>query len=119
MGSTDSTNAEYVHLLADFAGVRESQLGDAPLLTGLLIAAAGGAGLVAIGAPLVRQRPDGGVAAVLVLERCHIAVHTIPSRGVLLLDILVCPPSDPRIVLDVFARRLPASAIRTEQRARG
>jgi S-adenosylmethionine/arginine decarboxylase-like enzyme len=109
----------YQHLHADLVGVPPAQLGDVDLLSGLLIAAASGAGLTAVGAPAVRRLPDGGVAGVLLLECCHIAVHAVPSRQLLLLDVLVLATQDARKALDVFARRLTPRDVRSDTRGRG
>lgn len=109
----------FVHLFVDFAGASEPQLRDVSLLSGLLIAAASGAGLAALGPPVVRQLPGGEVGGVLLLERCHIAAHTVPERGTLLLDVLVPRSSDPRKVVDVFARRFSTATMRVERAARG
>jgi S-adenosylmethionine decarboxylase len=110
---------DFTHVLADFVGVSPAQLRDATLLTGLLIAAAGAAGFAAMGAPMVRSLPNDGVTGVLLLDGCHIAVHTFPDRGLLLLDVLSLGRHDARKALDVFARRLAAREVRSETRARG
>ena len=68
---------------------------------------------------LVRQLPNEGVAGLLMLEECHIAVHTFPARQLVLLDVLVLETHDAEKALDVFARRLGAREIRSELRARG
>lgn len=107
------------HLFADFIGVPPSQLRDTALIQGLLIASAGAAGLTAIGAPMVRQLPNDGLAGLLLLEGCHVAVHTFPERELLMLDILSLATHDGRKALDVFARRLAAREIRSETRSRG
>jgi S-adenosylmethionine/arginine decarboxylase-like enzyme len=112
-------SAAYTHLTADFIGVAPAQLRDAALLTGLLIAAAGAAGLSALGTPVVRRLPTDAVAGVLLLDGCHMSVHALPDHELLLLDVLITATYDPRKALDVFARRLAAREIRSEQRARG
>ncbi|HEU5183360.1 MAG TPA: S-adenosylmethionine decarboxylase [Gemmatimonadaceae bacterium] len=121
MRTPDTTTAEPVfrHVAADFTGVPYSQLTDAPLLSGLLIASAGAAGFSAIGAPIVHQLPNDGVAGVLLLDGCHVTVHTFPERALLLLDILSLATHDPRKALDVFTRRLTARAVHSEVRDRG
>ncbi len=119
--------AAFTHLLADFAGVPAAQLTDRALVGGLLVAAAGAAGLSAIAggasagadAPLVRTLPSGGIAAALLLGGCHIIVHTRPDAGVLLLDVLAPAGGDPRKAADVFARRLTATAVHAEEHPRG
>ena len=109
----------FSHLVADFLGVPPAQLRDTATLSGLLIAAAGAAGFSAIGAPIVRQLPNDGVAGLFLVDGCHMSLHTFPDRGLLLLDVLSLATHDGRKALEVFARRLTAREIRTEQRARG
>lgn len=109
----------YVHLIADFVGVAEAQAQDAPLLTGLLIAAASAVGLTPVGSPLVHVLPQGGVSGILLLPGCHLAVHTSPAHRSVLLDVLVPQAHDPAKALAVFARRLPAIRILSDQRPRG
>ncbi len=106
-------------MIADLTGVPAPVLRDASGLTGLLIAAASAAGFSIIGAPVVRSLPDGGVAAVLFLDACHITLRTLPDRELLLLDILAPATRDLQKALDVFARRLAPKEIRSEARSRG
>jgi S-adenosylmethionine/arginine decarboxylase-like enzyme len=107
------------HLSADLIGVAKPALRDATSLTGLLIAAAGAAGFSTVGAPVVRQLPDGGVAAVLFLDACHVTLRTLPDRETLLLDILAPATRDAQKALDVFTRRLAPKQLRSETRSRG
>jgi S-adenosylmethionine/arginine decarboxylase-like enzyme len=111
--------APFAHLSADLVGVPRAQLADAALLGGVAIAAAAAAGVHPVGAPLVRQRPDGGVTFILALEGTHLALHSDPERGLLLLDVLAPTGLDPRTALEVFARRLTAREVRSEVRERG
>ncbi|MGH7719166.1 MAG: S-adenosylmethionine decarboxylase [Gemmatimonadaceae bacterium] len=111
--------AAFSHLIADLLGVPASLLRDASLLSGLLIAAAGAAGFATMGAPIVRQLPSDGVAAVLMLDGCHMALHSVPDRELLLLDVLSLATHDPRKALDVFTRRLHPRELRSEARLRG
>jgi S-adenosylmethionine/arginine decarboxylase-like enzyme len=55
----------------------------------------------------------------LLLDGCHVAVHTFPFRALLLLDVLAPESQDPRKALEVFARRLPAREIRSDIQTRG
>lgn len=111
--------ATFTHLVADFVGVPGAQLRDATLLAGLLVAAAGAAGLAAHGAPAVRTLPDEGISGVLLVEGCHIALHTFPGEELLLLDVLARATSAADRVVDVFARRLQARTVRADAVARG
>ena len=109
----------YTHLSADFLGVDAQRLRDASLLTGLLIAAASAAGFPGSGTPIVRQLPNDAITAALLLDGSQTTVMTDPALGVLLLDVLAPATHEPRKALDVFARRLGAHEVRSEQRARG
>jgi S-adenosylmethionine/arginine decarboxylase-like enzyme len=109
----------FTHVSADLVGVTAAQLRDPAVLSGLLIAAAGAAGFVTIGGPMVRQLPTDDVAGVLLLDGCHIALHSFPGRELLLLDVLAPATHDVRKVLDVFARRLTPREVRSETRTRG
>ncbi|HJR40878.1 MAG TPA: S-adenosylmethionine decarboxylase [Gemmatimonadaceae bacterium] len=105
--------------MADLSGVSPAQLRDTALLSGLLIAGAGGAGFATVGTPVVYTRPNDSVAGVLVLDSCHIALHSFPERELLLLDILAPASHDGRKVIDVFTRRLTPRGIRSEMLPRG
>lgn len=119
-GDDDAEQAAgFAHLVADFIGVPPAQLRDTSTLSGLLIAAAGAAGFAPIGSPMVRILPDGAVAGLFLVDGCHMSLHAFPDRGLLLLDVLSLASHDGRKALDVFARRITAREIRTEQRARG
>lgn len=107
------------HVTADFVGVAPEQLRESAALAGLMIAAAGAAGLSTIGAPILRQLPHGGFAAILVLDGCHMTVHTVPDRELLLLDILATRSHDTGKALDVFTRKLVAREVRTAAIDRG
>ena len=119
MHATVPVVSAFTHVAADLIGVHGDSLRDATMLSGLLIAAAGAAGYGAIGAPVVRQLPAGDVAGVLLLDGCHIALHSFPERELLLLDILAPASRDARKALDVFAKRLVPQQIRSEARPRG
>lgn len=107
------------HTSADLAGVGSGALRDAALLSGLLIAAAGAAGLNAAGAPIVRTAPTGGISAVLLLDPCHVSIHSLPERGLALVDVLARDAAGAAKALDVFVRRLAPTAVISETRMRG
>ncbi|HSJ64523.1 MAG TPA: S-adenosylmethionine decarboxylase [Gemmatimonadaceae bacterium] len=109
----------FIHALADLSGIAPGPLRDPSLLGGLLIAAAGALGVATAAPPTVRQQPDDSVNAMLLLDGCHIAVHTVPARGLLMLDVLAPEPRDVRRAIDVFSRRLAPRSIAQEERARG
>lgn len=109
----------YNHLAADLIGLPAEPLRDSALLSGVLIAAASAAGLAGIGLPTVRRSVGGACVVALLLQDAHIVVHALPEQGLLLLDLLSPAASDPRKALDVIARRLAATEIRSETRVRG
>jgi S-adenosylmethionine/arginine decarboxylase-like enzyme len=108
-----------VHVSAELTGVGSGALRDAALLSGLLIAAAGAAGLNAPGSPVVRVAPAGGVSALLPLDPGHASVHTFPSRGLALVDILALDDTGAAKALEVFVRRLVPADVKSETRSRG
>jgi S-adenosylmethionine decarboxylase len=109
----------FTHVSANLSGVASGPLRDAPLLSGLLIAAAGAAGLTAVGAPLIRVAPTGGVSAVLLLDPCHVSIHSFPDRGLALVDVLARDAAGAGKALDVFVRRLAPTAVGSDVKARG
>ena len=59
------------------------------------------------------------VAVVVLLDLGHMSVHTIPSRELLALDLLVAAGRDPQRAVDVFVRKLGVSEARTARLDRG
>ena len=111
--------ASLAHVSADLVGVRSGALRDAALLSGLLIAAAGAAGLNAIGAPVVHRAPSGAIAAVLLLDPCHVSIHSLPERELALVDVLARDTAAAEKALDVFVRRLAPTSVQSVTRTRG
>ena len=107
------------HVSADLAGVGSGPLRDERLLSGLLIAAAGAAGLATVGAPIVRVANTGDISALLLLDPCHVSLHSLPDRGLVLVDVLARDPVGAAKALDVFVRRLAPTHVTTETRTRG
>ncbi len=107
------------HLTADLFGVASGALRDAPLLSGLLIAAASAAGLNAAAAPVVRTAGGGGISAILLLDPCHLSVHSFPDRGLALVDVVARDGAVATKALDVFVRRLVPTKVTSETRMRG
>jgi S-adenosylmethionine/arginine decarboxylase-like enzyme len=112
-------SASISHVTADLTGVGSGPLRDERLLSGLLIAAAGAAGLNTTGVPLVRVSPSGGISALLLLDPCHVSLHTLPDHGLVLVDVLARDPAGAAKALDVFVRRLAPAAVTSETRTRG
>lgn len=113
--------ATFTHRTADFGGVPAALLRDAPLISGLVVAAAGAAGLSAATAPAVRGLGADGVSAILTLEAegGHVAVHTFPDKKLLLLDILAPNARETEKAIDVFVRRLGATSVKKDEVVRG
>jgi S-adenosylmethionine/arginine decarboxylase-like enzyme len=108
-----------VHLIADFVGVSALQLMDQSLISGVIVSAAGAAGMSSTGTPVVLRHPGGGISVILPMDGCHMSLHTKPEGELALLDVLASPPHDPQRALDVVMRRLTARTVRTERRERG
>lgn len=100
------------HDAADFRGVPSSLLRDQASLSGLLIAAAGAAGLTTVEPPIMRLLPRGGLVIVLLLDIGHVALHTVPDEGVIAVDLLVSAQKDARKAIDVVTKRLNLRAVR-------
>lgn len=115
----DVHGAPLVHRTADYRGVTSPLLRDGEALSGLLISAAGAAGLSTAEPPTVRELPRDGLALILLLNLGHITVHTMPERETLLLDLLVPAGRDPQKAVDVFTRKLGAAEARSSRLDRG
>ncbi|MEO7456273.1 MAG: S-adenosylmethionine decarboxylase [Gemmatimonadaceae bacterium] len=107
------------HVSAELTGIGSGALRDAPLLSGLLIAAAGAAGLSASGTPVVRIAPDGAISAMLQLDPGHASIHSFPARGLALVDVMAHNDTGATKALDVFVRRLAPAGVASETRSRG
>jgi S-adenosylmethionine/arginine decarboxylase-like enzyme len=108
-----------VHVTADFIGASVLQLTDQPLISGMLVSAAGAAGMKASGSPSVIVHPRGGLSVILPVDGCHMSIHTLPGQELAIADIIAAPPHDPQRALDVMTRRLTARTVRVERRIRG
>jgi S-adenosylmethionine decarboxylase len=109
---------DYQHIIADFTGVPANQLADRALISGLVVAAASAAGINVAGLPTMRERKAGGLTAALLHDDCHITVHAIPERELLLVDVLAPRTIDVSRAVDVFARRLTARNVHRDARDR-
>lgn len=107
------------HRTADFRGVPAAFLRDGSAVAGLLLSAAGAAGLATFEPPLIRTLPREGIAVVVLLDLGHMSVHTIPARELLVLDLLVPAGRDPQKAVDVFVRKLGVTESRTARLDRG
>jgi S-adenosylmethionine/arginine decarboxylase-like enzyme len=109
---------EFQHIVADFLGVPANQLADRALISGLVVAAASAAGMNSGGLPTLRDRRSGGLTAALLHDDCHITVHAVPERELLLVDVLAPRTIDVTRAIDVFARRLTARHVHRDTRDR-
>jgi S-adenosylmethionine decarboxylase len=114
-----SEHEPLAHVSADLAGIGSGPLRDSALLTGLLIAAASAAGFNATAAPVARTGNDGAVSAILLLDPCHLSVHSLPDRGLALVDVFARDRAGAGKALDVFVRRLNPTKVTSETRMRG
>lgn len=108
-----------VHLTADFIGAAPPLLTDQSLISGLLVSAAGAAGMTTSGSPIILRHPDGALSVILPLDGCHMSLHTMPALELAMLDVLARPDHDTQRALDVVARRINARSVRAERRSRG
>lgn len=108
-----------VHLSADFFGASPVLLGDQSVLCGVLVSAAGAAGMQANGSPILLKHHDGAVSVILPIDGCHMSLHTVPERELAMLDVLARPDHDVQRALDVVVRRIAARSVRAERRERG
>jgi S-adenosylmethionine decarboxylase len=111
----------FAHHSADLSGIAPARLRDPAFLGGLLIAAAGAAGLSASSAPVVRTRGNQGMSAFLLLEAegCHLSAHSTPDDGLVLLDVLVPATREAEKAVEVFVRRLEAAKVERRTVLRG
>lgn len=118
VGALTRLSRQYQHIAADFLGVPANQLADRALISGLVVAAASAAGMNAGGIPTMRERSAGGLTAALLHDDCHITVHAVPERELLLVDVLAPRSIDASRAVDVFARRLTARNVHRDARDR-
>jgi S-adenosylmethionine/arginine decarboxylase-like enzyme len=113
MGAPDTVAV--VHLIAELTGLLPDQLHDRTLMGGLLIAAAGAAGLHTAHPPMLHVHGVRGVDCLLLLEGGHAAVHAHAPHGTLLIDLMAPEPADLARALEVFTRRLAPEAVSAER----
>jgi S-adenosylmethionine/arginine decarboxylase-like enzyme len=98
-------NATFNHHIVEVAAADPTKLRDADGLSSLVIAAAGAVGMPALGLPVVRQGAGDIAVALLCLEG-HIVLHSAPSQGTCLVDIVARVPADVTKGIEVINRRL-------------
>jgi S-adenosylmethionine/arginine decarboxylase-like enzyme len=101
-------SAGFSHAAAELTGLISDRLADADRLSSVVVAAAGAAGMPALGPPMVREWPRGLAIGMLCREG-HIVLHALASEGVCFVDVLIRAPAEADRALEVIARRLMAS----------
>jgi S-adenosylmethionine/arginine decarboxylase-like enzyme len=97
------------HRLLELTSLPGARLADAHGLSAMIVAAAGAVGMPTLGPPVVRDGP-GGVVIALLCREGHIVLHTAPSEGLCVVDIVARAPADVGKGVEVIARRLGAPA---------
>lgn len=108
----------FEHVFADLGGVPAERLTDAQSLSAMILSAANAAGLSPAALPLIKSGPKG-VAAVLVCDGGHVALHALPDGGLCFADVAGVGRVHPQRGLDIIIKRLGAREIRTDARRRG
>ncbi|HXF96830.1 MAG TPA: S-adenosylmethionine decarboxylase [Gemmatimonadales bacterium] len=108
----------FEHAFADLGGVTRERLSDLQGLGALLLSAANAAGLAPASPPLLKAGPKG-VAAALLCDGGHVALHAVPDAGQCYVDLAGLGIVAPRRGLDIIIRRLGAREVRTDARRRG
>ena len=93
------------HHLLELTSVPGARLADAHGLSAMVVAAAGAVGMPPLWPPVVRDGPGGIVIGMLCREG-HIVLHTAPSEGLCVVDLVARAPADVGKGVEVIARRL-------------
>ncbi len=100
-------------LSADLGGIAPERLQDAEALRRLLLHACDVAGLTRISEALVHKFSGGGegVTGMVMLSESHVAFHSYPESGQILIDVLTCGKAKPERVVEEFRNELQAKTI--------
>jgi S-adenosylmethionine/arginine decarboxylase-like enzyme len=93
------------HRLLELTSLPGARLAVAHGLSAMVVAAAGAVGMPTLGPPVVRDGP-GGIVIALLCREGHIVLHTAPSEGLCVVDIVARAPADVGKGVEVIARRL-------------
>ena len=93
------------HRLLELTSLPGARLADAHGLSAMVVAAAGAVGMPTLGPPVVRDGP-GGIVIALLCREGHIVLHTAPSEGLCVVDLVARAPADVGKGVEVIARRL-------------
>ena len=96
--------AAFDHRIAEIEGVDPARLEDADALVAVVVAAASASGISAGSLPVVHRGPQGHAIGLVCLDG-HLVLHTNPSRGDCLVDIVVRAPASAERGLQVILRR--------------
>ena len=99
------------HRLLELTSLPGARLADAHGLSAMVVAAAGAVGMPTLWPPAVRDGP-GGIVIALLCREGHIVLHTAPSEGLCVVDLVARAPADVGKGVEVIARRL---GVPTEQ----
>ena len=91
--------------IAGIEGIEPARLDDAERLAATIVAAASASGISPGILPLIQRGPQGHTIGLVCLDG-HLVVHSNPSRGECLVDIVVRLPGSAARGLEVIARRL-------------
>lgn len=95
----------FSNYLVELTSVDPKRLRDGDGLSALVVAAAGAMGVAALGPPVVRTSREG-LAVALLCREGHIVLHSAPTEGICLVDIVARVPADAVKGIDVISRRL-------------
>lgn len=100
--------AAFAHSAVELTGLVSERLSDAGGLSAMVVAAAGAAGMPALGPPVVHPGPRATAVAMLCRDG-HIVLHALGSEGICFVDVAARAPADPERAVEVIARRLGAA----------
>jgi len=126
---TDETKSKNVFMQADgfaYAGRHllfdcwnASNLSDLDLIEKALVDAVEAAQGTLLHIHLHHFAQNGGVTGVAVLAESHINVHTWPDRDYAALDVFMCGPTKPELVLPVFKIAFNTDNVEVSEHLRG
>lgn len=97
--------AAFTHSAVELTGLVSERLSDAGGLSAMVVAAAGAAGMPALGPPVVHPGPRG-IAIGMLCRDGHIVLHAIAGEGICFVDVAARSPADPERAVEVITRRL-------------
>ncbi len=98
------------HQIAGIEGIDPERLEDADRLAAVIVAAASASGISPGSLPMIQRGPQGHTVGLVCLDG-HLLVHSNPTRGECLVDIVVRLPGSAARGLEVIARRLGVASV--------